>query len=186
MLGLNIQLHSFEFFNGLVESNDTIRVSITTLPDGQKQARTFEVSKMYSAHPSFNVGFSELTEKIVIVFRKKSMLSNDPIIASTVINSYEFPQMFKELNDLEMKKIDIYEPIQTASKNNNYKKTGNRKVVGRMEIQLKLLEHFVCQNNYANTKVNQKYVGKDFAKMTSSIADQSCQQSLLFTDLISS
>lgn len=180
-------MHSFEFFNGLVGSNDTIRVSITTLPDGQKQAMTFDTKKIYAAHPSFTVNFSEITEKIVIVFRRKSMLSNDHIIASTVINSDEFPQLFKDAESIEMRRINIYEPVQHMSKDNNkvVKNLTDRKIVGKMEIQLSLCERFERQNNNLNNQFYSKNNNnKQFPKMNSLLNNNKDDSSLLFRDLI--
>ncbi|KAK8890990.1 hypothetical protein M9Y10_028192 [Tritrichomonas musculus] len=187
MMCLNLQMHSFEFFNGLVGSNDTIRVSITTLPDGQKKAMTFDTKKIYAVHPSFTVNFSEITEKIVIVFRRKSMLSNDHIIASTVINSDEFPQLFKDAESIEMRRINIYEPVQHMSKENKKvaKNLYDRKIVGKMEIQLSLCERFERQNNNLNNQLYSKNNNKQFPKMNSLLNNNKDDSNLLFRDLIS-
>ena len=87
MLSLNIQMQSFELQKGIVQDNDTIRVSVTTLPSGEKQAFSFEAKKMQTTRPFFSLKINEKTEKILIALRKKSFSEKDPIIASTDMKS---------------------------------------------------------------------------------------------------
>lgn len=182
MLGLNIKLHSFEFFGNLVSANDTLRVSITTLPDGQKQAFTFNAKKMTSTTASFTIKFSECTENIVIVFRKQNILSSDHIFASTCIHSSEFPQLFNKIDNIAVQKINIYEPKQhnPNSKNNNLKDKNDRKVIGNMIAQFSLLEKFSRQD-YSNGQQESKNNNQiDTSKVDSILK----KDNMLFQDLI--
>lgn len=181
MLGLNIKLHSFEFFGNLVNDNDNIRVSITTLPDGQKQAFTFNMKKINSTTASFTIKFNESVQKIVFVFRKQNILSDDHIIASTVIQSEEFPKLFSKVDNISVQKLDIYEPIQHASnKNNNNVKPQNRKVFGRMIAQFSLLEKFIREDN----KYDSQQCKYDNKQDTSKIDSILKNNNMLFQDLI--
>lgn len=179
MLGLNIKLHSFEFFGNLINANDNIRVSITTLPDGQKQAFTFNARKMSSSTANFTIKFNETIEKIIIVFRKQNLLSDDHIIASTVISSEEFSKLFPKIENISVHKLDIYEPIQNHKNNNMKNKTENRKVFGRMLAQFSLLEKFIREDiKYDNQQG--KFNTKDTTRIDSILKDNN----MLFQDLI--
>lgn len=134
MLKLNIKLNSIRLSNEIVHPNDTIRVSITTIPDKQKDAKLFEVKNIDTATPTFRIKMKDSIQKILIVFRKKSFFFNDPIIASTIIHRNEIG-VFDDDVDCDYKKFDIYEP---AGNNNNHSR--NRRVVGSMEASFSLKE----------------------------------------------
>ena len=155
MLNLKIQMESINLSRDVVNENDTIRVSITTLPDGQKQAQTFEAKEMKTSGPTFKIQMNDQTEKVVIVFRKKNILGTDHIIASTTLNSKDI-RIFNEMMNNEHHNISIYEPLQnynnknnnkSNSKNNNNKifHNKNRRIVGTMEVEFTLLEEFQRQ-----------------------------------------
>lgn len=175
MLGLNIKLHSFEFYNNLVATNENIRVSITTLPDGQKQAFTFNTKKINSSTASFVIKFSESTEKIVIVFRKQSIFTNDSIFASTVILSNEIMK-FNRYDDISVQKVNIYEPKQKMQN----KDDENRKILGRMIAQFSLLEKFSRQD-YNNCVSQSKNNNKNDSSRIDSILKK---ENMLFQDLL--
>ncbi|KAK8892555.1 hypothetical protein M9Y10_029788 [Tritrichomonas musculus] len=153
MLNLNIQLQSIYLSKEIVGEFDTIRVSITTVPDGQKQAQTFEVREMKKAQPTFKIQMNDQTEKVIIVFRKKNIFGTDHIIASTTLKSKDI-HIFKELVNNEHMKISIYEPLQNNNSKNNNSKTiakKNRRIVGTMEIDFSLHEEFHRQKMNENT-----------------------------------
>lgn len=153
MLNLNIQLQSIKLSKDIVNENDTVRVSITTLPDGQKQAQTFEVKEMNASQPTFKIQMNDQTEKVIIVFRKKSFFGQAPIIASTTLKSKDI-HIFKELINNEHKKISIFEPIQNFNNKNNNMKTNenkSRRIVGTMEVDFTLIEEFKRQEMKENT-----------------------------------
>lgn len=181
MLSLNIQFHSFELPKSIIDSGDKIRVSITTLPDRQKQAFTFEASRMNVAHPSFTINFSEITDEIVIVFRKINLFSDDRIFASTFIKSDDFPQLFKNINNIGMKVMNIYEPIQHNGNKN--KAPENRKVLGKMLAQFYLTENFNRQNEIIGNKLNKINCQQKDSRIESFLKNDS--QDMLFRGLIS-
>ena len=150
--GLNLQILSFDLPRYLVKDNDAVRVSITSIPEENKQAFTIPAHKMKDSHITFNVNvnlqpkdipndfISTETEKIIVVFRKKSFFSNGPIIASTIIDANDFPKGFSD--STEMKTINIYEPMNKNEKSNNdYQNSDNKKnrqIIGRMQVQMTL------------------------------------------------
>ena len=173
MLSLNIQLQSINLSNDIVGKNDTIRVSITTLPDEQKQALLINVNEMKTKQPTFNIQMNEKTERIIFVFRKQNIFSSDHIIASTVIKTKDI-HIFKELINNEHQKLTIYEPIQNNNKNNNKQtQNKNRRILGSMEVEFSLHEEFKHQRNnacafsqidpimYNNTKALKDYFFQD-------------------------
>lgn len=140
MLNLSIQLQSINLSKDIISDIDRIRVSITTLPDQQKQAQSMDVYEMNSIQPTFKIQVNDKTEKIVIVFRKKGIFGSDHIIASTVIKTQDI-HIFKELISSEHQKITIFEPIQ--NKNNNKSiPNKNRRIVGTTEVEFTLTEEF--------------------------------------------
>ena len=92
IFSLTINVQSIELLSAFVSSNDKIRVSITTLPDEQKQAQVYEYKKLKTVQPTFKVEFKETTKKILIVLRKKSYLESDPII-----HQQQFTQMILQI-----------------------------------------------------------------------------------------
>lgn len=141
MLCLNLKLHSFNFAPNIVDCNDTIRVSITTLPDQQKDCRTFDVKSMNMTIVPFTIKFNERTEKILIVFRKKTFFSNGPIIASAIIKTCDIG-IYKENATQGHKKVSIYMPTQHQSEKENTNEKKARKVIGSMEINMSIKEDF--------------------------------------------
>lgn len=142
MYGLNIHLHSFSFDSNIVSPNDKIRVSITTIPEQNKQNFTIEAKKMNYVHHFFTVNITDQTKKVIFVFRKKSFIQNDPIIASTIIHDDQFPKILNDTSDTEMKTIDIYESLQKMKNHGIKSPNESRKVLGQMKVQLTLTEAY--------------------------------------------
>lgn len=161
--GLNIHLLSFDLPSNLVKYSDDIRVSITTIPEENKQAFTISARKMKDSHIVFGVNVNipqenipndfvtAGTEKIIFVFRKKSFLNNDPIIASTTIKAKELPKNLSE--PASIKVFNIYEPKHNCPSKSRVNKSkscideekkeeGNRRIIGRMQAQLSLTDPF--------------------------------------------
>lgn len=163
--GLNLRVLSFELSPSLYKYNDDLRVSITTIPEENKQHFTISARKMKDCHLTFGVnveipqenlpeGFiSTATEKIILVIRRKSFFDSDPIIASTIIPMKDFPKNLSQ--PPEIKTINLYEKVkkEESSRNskNNYgiieihddsKNLENRRIVGRMQIQMSLTDPF--------------------------------------------
>ena len=166
MLSLNIQMQSFELAKNIVHDNDSIRISVTTLPGEQKQAFSFDAKKMKTVHPFFSVKIDDKTEKILIVVRKKNFTEKDPIIASTVIKSGQFPTKFNDVSNTELKTINLLEPLQHSGKRIS-KSTEDRKVVGKVDLCFTLTQEIECQKNLFKPHFNKKRNGQGYAKMDS-------------------
>lgn len=178
MLSLNIHMQSFELAKNIVQNEDTIRVSVTTLPGEQKQAFSFDAKKMQTVHPFFSVKVNEKTEKILIVLRKKSFSEKDPIVASTVIQKGSFPTEFNNIANTELKTINLLEPLQHSGKKGS---KSDRKVVGKFEVQFSLQQELPCQSKTFKLQLGKKKNGQGYSKMDSIFNDEN---SLLYNDLI--
>lgn len=183
MLNLNIQFQSIYLSKEIINENDTIRVSITTYPDGQKQAQTVEVKKMNVIQPTFKIKMNNQTEKIIVVFRKQGFFTDDHIIASTVLHSKNI-HIFKELINNEHQKVSIYEPIQ-GKNNNKSNNSKNRRVVGSMEIEFTMHEEFSRQNFPINKENQKEFKRKGYSQVDALLLNQSNRnQDFMFQDLI--
>lgn len=139
-------MHSFELSKNIIRPKEKIRLSITTLPDGQKQAISFNAKKINEIQPSFNIKLSEHTEKIIIVLRKKSIFGSEPIIASTYMKTKDFTIFNGEMKD--KKKIRLFESV--------HQDKIKRSIVGHMKIEFTIHEKSFGQNNN-NYNVKQYY-----------------------------
>lgn len=144
LYGLTIHLLSFQLNDNLIHNNDKIRVSITTIPEEKKQNFIIDPKDIGNAHKYFTVNISDQTKKILFIFRRKSLLQADPIIASTIIRREQFPSM---KSSKESKTITLFEKISKKKKENvedeidsNLNK--NKKSVGQMNVQLELADPF--------------------------------------------
>lgn len=156
MLSLNIKLNCIRFSQSVVNPEDTIRVSITTLPDSQKEAFTFDIKDIQTVQPSFTIKFNKNTKKIIIVFRKKSFFSNGQIFASTCIKTDDI-KLYSEISNDCHNIIDLFEPIQHSSENENLEIKKLRRIVGNMEIFFSLKEYFPVKNYGINLeKIEQR------------------------------
>lgn len=156
--GLNLHLLSFELPHNLFKDSDDIRVSIISFPDESKQAFTISARKIKDFQMKFGVnvtipqleipeGFvSTATEKIIIIFRKKSYFHGDPIIAASVIFAKDLPKNLSE--PAQIKLFNIYEPNhnnENNKKNNRFQdsyKKNDRKIIGKMQVQMSLTDPF--------------------------------------------
>ncbi|KAK8898372.1 hypothetical protein M9Y10_000657 [Tritrichomonas musculus] len=153
LFGLNLRVLSFELPRSLIKDNDQVRVSVTTIPEENKQAFTISARQMKDSRITFCVNVNiqrddipndlvfTTTEKIIVVFRKKSLFAHDPIIASTSIHVKDLPKNLSQ--PAEIKMVNIYEPKKQLEKKNNYQKEiteKDRKVIGRMQVEMSLTE----------------------------------------------
>lgn len=173
LYGLDIQLCSFKLDDSLIHHNEKIRVSITTIPEEKKQHFTLNPKKMNDVHHFFTINITKNTKRIVFVFRRKKILKNNPIIASTIIQSAEFPKSTNDLSCKEIKTFSIFEPLSKIKKENpqsmnsffsQRNPNGNRKIVGQMNVQFKLTNPFPDQNINDKNKKNSKK-SKGYEKM---------------------
>lgn len=136
-MNLNIQIESLDFPNNIIQPNETIRIIVTSLPDDQNQAISIEPKTIEEVHPVFTVGISQITKKIIIVFRKKTMTKKDNIFGSTIIRSEQFPNKIDDKHNTEMRIIPIYKPFP-ADLGNSQSILQNREMLGKMEVRFAL------------------------------------------------
>ncbi|KAK8854198.1 hypothetical protein M9Y10_016757 [Tritrichomonas musculus] len=159
--GLNINLQSFFLNRSLYKSGDKIRVSITTVPEEIKEAFVVDSDKTSNIHYFFTTNITSQTKKIIFVFRRKSFIYNDPIIASTIVHVNDLPRSATDTNNTEMKQINIYEPVQKTG--HSAYAIQNRKIFGQMEIQ------FMPENAFPSSsfKKNSHSNGLEMVTLTS-------------------
>ena len=183
MLNMKMEMHSIYLSKDILQDNSSIRVSITTLPEEQKQAKIVNVKDLNTGILNFKIQMNNKTEKVVIVFRRHGFL-DEHIIASTTLRASEI-KMFKEIIGSEHKQVDIYEPIQ--GKNNNQHKfplrKEERRVVGSMEIEFSLIEEFGRQNYSINKEHKAEFKNSSYSKVDSLMKNQlNGNQEFLFVD----
>lgn len=157
--GLNIHVVSFSLPKQIIKEKDQIRVSITTIPDGCKQKFLIKSKLMEYANHLFSLNISEKTKKIVMVFRKKTLMDKQ-MIASTVINLNDFKEMPKEqitngMINTEVRTINLYYPIQKQQKEEHQKKV-ERVIIGSMKVILSFRQPFssIDKENIKNNNNN--------------------------------
>lgn len=138
--GMNIHLSSFIIPKNIISEKDEIRVSFTTIPEQKKDYFILEGKKMYDTHHVFTLNITNETRKILIVFRKKSIFSNSPIIASTGFLLNDFNNVPKEqitfgMINTDAKTVHIYYPFQKQMAEEGASRV-ERKVLGEMQVQL--------------------------------------------------
>lgn len=156
-IGLNIHLVAFNLPKNVIKDHEEIRVSITTLPEEKKQHFKLQAKKMKNSNHVFSINITNQTKKVIMVFRKKSLLYNDPIIASTIIHQTDFPTLPPGMSSFncdpistDIKNLEIYYPLQKQIREmrkhtHDQKfpaqpadKTAkiNRKIIGNMQVQM--------------------------------------------------
>ena len=133
MLGLNIHLLSFRLTPKIFQQNDKIRVSITTIPENNKEVFLIDANKLSSVHHFIAINITEKTRKLLFVFRKKSFIHNDPIIASTIVHANQLPSINSLTCNTEVQTFKIYEPRQNHQK--DFESLQNRQIYGQMSVQ---------------------------------------------------
>ena len=154
--GLNIHLLSFSLPKKIVKEKENIRLSITTLPDEVKQHFSIKGKLMNYTNHLFSLNISNKTKNIVLVFRKKTLVAGNDIIASAVIqlDSFkEFPreQITSGTIETEIKNFNIYYPLQKQKREEKQQKV-DRIILGQMKIQFSFTTPF---KQFQQDKVNQ-------------------------------
>mgnify|MGYP001033567758 FL=1 len=184
---MNIHLLSFTLPKNILKEKDDVRVSITTMPEERKQHFTIESKKIYSVNHVFSINITEKTDKIIIVFRKKTILSENPIIASATLSLNKFKNVPKEqitngILTSDVQTLNIYYPLQKQMKEEHCKNI-ERKVLGQMQVQLSFTvpyieieknkkkkisnENKINKNNNQNDTKSKKIHMKKFGKKNS-------------------
>lgn len=139
-IGLNIHLLAFALPKSIIEDDEEVRVSITTVPEERKQHFSIRGQKMANSNHIFSLNISSNTNKVIMVFRKVATFSDkSPIIASTTIKFNEIKEFPKErINNgmivTDTKHINLFYPLQKQIHEEGTKKI-QRKVLGQMECQ---------------------------------------------------
>ena len=177
-IGLNIHLLTFKLPEKLVHDSDSIRVSITSFPEENKQHFYVKGKKINTSNHVFSLNITNKTDKIVIVFRKKNAIGEDPIIASATIHLKKFTelpieQMTSGTKMTDVKVLDIYYPLQKQIEEEQSKEQTNvttnkhmkRKVLGQMEIQLSFSTPYLNSNKEKTNKKENKQITKKINKI---------------------
>lgn len=167
MYGLNIHLISFRLNSQIIGPRDKIRVSITTLPEENKDWFVISANEIHKTEHFFGPNITDKTEKIIFVFRKKSLFQSDPIIASTIVYAKDFPRSKTDEQNSEVKRINIYEPISKTP--GNLYENENRQIYGQMQIQMTLHDPFPDPTNKKNYNYNISKIhnGEGYSKVNS-------------------
>lgn len=163
-IGLNIHLLSFSLPKDLIKDREEVRVSITTIPELNKQHFTLHGKKMNCTNHVFTINITNETKNVVMVFRKKTFNKENPIIASKTIHLREYKNFPQEpittgtLNS-EVKQMNIYYPLQKQEQEAQSNYNGNddtqnkRKILGSMQVQLSFTTPYL---NTTKEKKNNK------------------------------
>lgn len=176
-IGLNIHLLTFKLPEKLVHDSDSVRVSITTFPEENKQHFYVKGKKINTSNHVFSLNITNKTDKIVMVFRKKNPLGDDPIIASSTIHLKKFTELPIEqitcgTQMTDVKILDIYYPLQKQIQEEQSKEQTNgtanknmkRKVLGQMEVQLSFSTPYLNSNKEKTNKKENKNISKKMNK----------------------
>ena len=176
-IGLNIHLLTFKLPEKLIHDSDSVRVSITTFPEENKQHFYVKGKKINTSNHVFSLNITNKIDKIVMVFRKKNPLGDDPIIASATIHLKKFTELPIEqitcgTQMTDVKILDIYYPLQKQIQEEQSKEQTNgianknmkRKVLGQMEIQLSFSTPYLNSNKEKTNKKENKNISKKMNK----------------------
>ena len=173
--GLNIHLIAFFLPKDIIKEKEQIRVSITTMPDETKQHFSIKGKLMDYTNHLFSLNITNQTEKIIIVFRKKTLLKENPIIASTTINLKDFKEMPNEqikegIIETDVKSFNLYYPLQKQIRE-EHQQNVKRTIIGNMKIKLSFTTPFshvkqdkVCQKSKNNNNQNKSHKTKRNSK----------------------
>ena len=193
---LNIHLFSSNLPENVIKDDEDIRVSITTVPEGQKQHFSLDNSKKSCVDHIFSVNITNNTTKIIMVFRKKMIFTDSPIIASASIHIKDFKEVpQKQLTSgmicTDIKKLDLYFPLQQQMKEmikngQEIKKHMERKIIGQMKIQLTFSAAYIdlgkdcfvdCKDNNKIHKIEKNKKKTEYEKLITE--DNFCNPYLL-------
>lgn len=187
MKGLSIHLLSFRLNSQIISQNDKVRVSITTIPEHNKQSFVINAKDIHQCHHFFNINITDQTKKIIFVFRRKNFIQGDPIIASAIVHSDQFPKLRGDATNTEVKRVEIFEPLSNIP--GNFNPNEKRKLFGQMQIQFSLENPFENTNIFTKTIIynaGKNHNGEGYSKVGSTNADENANQNennSLFVDV---
>lgn len=168
--GLNIHLLSFTLPRDVMKDKDDIRVSITTMPEESKQHFHLRGKKTNYSNHIFSLNVTNQTKRIIMVFRKKHLFADDPIIASSTIHMSDFSKFPRNPEELgngaistDVKTLNVYYPLQkqiieeNRQGKNISKYNIKRKVLGQMQIQLSFTTPYASFSHKKEAKENRHH-----------------------------
>lgn len=199
-IGLNINFLSSTLPKAIIKDKDKVEISITTLPEKNHQYFSMNWKQLRFIGHTLAINITDLTKKIIVVFRKKNLLTKDQIIASNIIHANDFPDISQRVEKQNLEKIktevkimNLFEPIQQKHKSKREKHSEffesqcqyseipndkkNREIIGEMQVQLSFTEKIVESEQEHSRKENNK-------KNSRKLNDDSNSQNKNFQDLM--
>ncbi len=149
-------------------------VLVSRLSQNKKKQHFYVKGKKINAsNHVFSLNITNKTDKIVMVFRKKNPLGDDPIIASATIHLKKFTELPIEqitsgtqMTDVRI--LDLFYPLQKQIEEEQTKCAANkqmrRKVVGQMEVQLSFSSPYLNSNKEKTNKKENNKENKNISK----------------------
>lgn len=148
-IGLTINLMSFTISPRIICETDLVRVKIQTIPDGDEQKFDIKAKKMDNCGLIFKFNISNKTEKLLISFMKKTILSGAPVIGNSSLDICDIIRSPTE-GASGIKTLDIYYPIerqlQEQQSRNTDRSSLKEKVIGQAKIAISHTEPQVVNN----------------------------------------
>lgn len=175
-IGANIYIKTFFLPDYIMNENDTICITIISLPDQRKQKYMMLEKSLFEPNFFLNLNISKHTKKLIIDFKKQNFMSDDHSIAFSIINQDDFP----EISENNLINLNLFSTIYQQEKENKelqdneidsteiYENLLYRKVIGNMKIQLSFSEPFdEVEQSEKNNKINNNFdFGKGFRLKT--------------------
>ncbi|KAK8880512.1 hypothetical protein M9Y10_003190 [Tritrichomonas musculus] len=149
-------------------------VLVSRLSQNKKKQHFYvKGKKINTSNHVFSLNITNKTDKIVMVFRKKNPLGDDPIIASATIHLKKFTELPIEqitsgtqMTDVRI--LDLFYPLQKQIEEEQTKCAANkqmrRKVVGQMEVQLSFSSPYLNSNKEKTNKKENNKEDKNISK----------------------
>lgn len=148
---LEIRIESIKFNDELVDDSDRIKISVATFPEKNKKDILINKNDFDKSNISFSLNMSDKLKELLFVFWRENKFQNDPIIASTIIHVSQLPHDLNDKKNNELQKINIYEPMNFMSSDNNI-------VYGSMNIKFVLNQLKLRQiNDDKKFKINETH-----------------------------
>lgn len=160
-IGLDIHLLSFSLPEDLIQNRE-LRVSITTFPDLIQQHFYICAKNISCSNHVFSINITNQTKHVVIHFRRKVFLKENPIIGSKTIHLHHFQcfpkdPLTKDIIYSEVKTKKIYRPLQPEEQElQDESKYQTPRKIGSMKLQLSFRSPY--QKNNKEMQKNKEYI----------------------------
>lgn len=176
MYALNIQFESLQLNKEIISKSDKVCVTVMAFPEHNKSSFVVAAKDMCNLDHTFTINITNQTKAILFLFEKKAFFSNDPIIASNVIEKKDLLKIGDDKQNTEIKTYNILEPIQNISENSP---NTNRRIFGKMIFKVYLTDPIIVKSNKIN-KYNIKKLHK--GNGYSQVDDENLYQNNLLDD----